>query len=65
GAGPELEVLVETHLLDQDIDLYGRTLEVGFVARLRDERKFGGLDELKFQISADAKEARTLLSSGS
>jgi riboflavin kinase/FMN adenylyltransferase len=56
--------LVETHLLDTTIDLYGRTLEVLFVKKLREERKFSGPDfmtALKTQITLDADQARSLL----
>jgi riboflavin kinase / FMN adenylyltransferase len=44
---------VETHLLDVDEDLYGERLEVRFLARLRDERTFGGAAELADQIARD------------
>lgn len=44
---------IEVHLLDFQGDLYGATLEVVFLSRLRDERKFAGVDELKAQILAD------------
>jgi riboflavin kinase/FMN adenylyltransferase len=61
-AGPgELQALVETHLLDFSEDLYGTTLEVRFVARLREERKFPGIDALKAQIALDAQQARGVL----
>lgn len=50
--------LVEAHLFDFDGDLYDREVDVGFVARLRDERRFGGVDELRHQIEADAAAAR-------
>lgn len=67
GGGPtdghELPALVETHLLDTTQDLYGKTLEVRFVKRLREERRFPGIDALKAQISADASQARVLLGS--
>ncbi|MEZ4393737.1 MAG: bifunctional riboflavin kinase/FAD synthetase [Polyangiales bacterium] len=52
---------VEVHLLDGDHDLYGRTLRVTFVARIRDERRFDGLDALVAQIRRDADEARDIL----
>lgn len=52
---------VEVHLFDFDGDLYGRTLRVGFVGRLRGEQKFDGLDALKAQIASDAERARRLL----
>ena len=52
----------EVHLLDWSGDLYGAHLRVHFVARIREERRFDGLDALKAQIGADAAEARTRLS---
>jgi len=51
---------VEVHLLDFGGDLYGQELEVNFVARLRDERKFASLDTLKEQIAVDIASARQL-----
>jgi riboflavin kinase/FMN adenylyltransferase len=49
---------VEVHLLDwKGGDLYGRDLEVRFLERLRGERKFAGVDELKRQIEADVAQA--------
>jgi riboflavin kinase / FMN adenylyltransferase len=53
-------VLVETHVLALDADLYGRSLRVGFVQRLRDERAFPSIDLLKAQIAADVARARVL-----
>ncbi|MGH2535849.1 MAG: riboflavin biosynthesis protein RibF [Candidatus Promineifilaceae bacterium] len=49
---------VEAHLLDFDADLYGRELELEFVRRLREERKFPGLDALVAQIRADIEATR-------
>jgi riboflavin kinase/FMN adenylyltransferase len=57
-----LPALIETHLLDQDLDLYGSTLEVRFIQRIREERKFSGVEALKNQIQSDCALARTLLS---
>ena len=54
----ELPVLVETHLLDQDLDLYGSTIEVQFMKKIREERKFSSIDELKNQIQLDTLTAR-------
>lgn len=49
----------EVHLLDVgDVDLYGATLRVHLVERLRDERKFATIDMLRAQIAADAARAR-------
>ena len=52
---------VEVHLLDFAGDLYGRPLEVAFVARLRDTRRFSGVEELKGQLAADVAAARLAL----
>ncbi|MFI5314918.1 MAG: bifunctional riboflavin kinase/FAD synthetase [Myxococcota bacterium] len=54
-------VLVETHLLDFEGDLYGRRIELAFHARIRAERRFGGPQELAQQIAIDAGEARRVL----
>jgi len=53
--------LVEVHLLDFSGDLYGHEMEVGFVARLRDEERFDGPDALVAQIRADVEAARARL----
>lgn len=52
---------VEVHLLEFAGDLYGRALAVDFVARLRDTRKFGGVEELVGQMRKDVAEARRIL----
>jgi riboflavin kinase / FMN adenylyltransferase len=52
-ARPEPRLRVEAHLLDFQGDLYGQELEVVFVEKLRDEIRFGSLDELKHQIARD------------
>ena len=49
--------VIETHVLDFDKDLYGARLRLGFVQRLRDEKKFDGVDALKAQIEADRARA--------
>jgi riboflavin kinase / FMN adenylyltransferase len=59
--GGEPRLHVEVYLLDVAIDLYGLTLAVEVVARLRDERRFTGIDALKAQIAADVEQARALL----
>ena len=55
------ELLLETHIMDFDGELYGRELEIEFVARLRDELHFASLDELVLQMRRDAAEARAIL----
>jgi riboflavin kinase / FMN adenylyltransferase len=49
---------VEVHLLDFAGDLYGQPLSVDFVARLRDTKKFAGVEALVEQLRTDAAEAR-------
>ena len=56
-----VEPLLEAHLFDFEGDLYGRRLEVEFVARLRDEEKFPDLPTLVAQMHRDADEARRIL----
>lgn len=51
---------IETHIFDVDRDLYGATIRVGFVLRLRDERAFDSVDVLRDQIAADCDRARVL-----
>jgi riboflavin kinase/FMN adenylyltransferase len=53
--------LLEVHLFDFDGDLYGQRMAVEFVAKLRDEKKFDGLEPLKTQMALDARSARELL----
>lgn len=48
---------VEVHLLQFQGDLYGQELEVTILEKLRDERKFGSMDELRAQIARDVSEA--------
>lgn len=60
-AGVGARVMLEVHLFDLDQDLYGRPLRVEFLHRLRDERRFPGVEALKEQIARDVAEARKLL----
>jgi len=53
-------LLVEAYLIDFDGDLYGHTLRIAFIARLRGERRFGSADELVAQMHRDVAEAREL-----
>ena len=52
---------VEVHILDFDGDLYGETIRVNFIRRLRAEIKFSGIDALSEQIKQDILKARELL----
>lgn len=54
--------LVEAHLLDvEGLDLYDRCVSIHFMARLRSEQRFAGLEALKAQIAEDVKNARLVL----
>lgn len=66
GFNPTFEnnaLSVEVHLLDFKADLYGQQLKVHFVQRLRDERKFSGIDELVVQIKKDILLGQAILHS--
>jgi riboflavin kinase/FMN adenylyltransferase len=52
---------LETFLIDFAGDLYGATLRLRLLARLRGETKFASLDELRAQIARDVADARTVL----
>ena len=53
--------LLETHVFDWSGSAYGRIVKVEFVERLRGEKKFSGLAELKAAIESDADHARRIL----
>lgn len=57
--GDHLESSVETHVIRWSGDLYGNVVRVRFLHRLRDEKKFGSIDELKDQIARDAARAES------
>ncbi len=65
GVRPTVErdghVLVEAHLLDFDGDLYGVRIDVGFRRWLREEQRFGSVDELVAQLALDVEHTRLLL----
>jgi riboflavin kinase/FMN adenylyltransferase len=57
-----VQTLLEVHVFDFSSDLYGREIEVEFVAKLRDEENYPTLDALVEQIHRDAAQARHILS---
>jgi len=57
----EMDVTVEVHLLGFEGNLYGETLHVEFLQRLRDEQKFDSPDALVAQLSRDEEHCRTVL----
>ncbi len=58
GGGAEI---IEVHLLDVEIDLYGKTMRVAFIDRIRNEQRFTSVDALVAQIEADIELAREIL----
>lgn len=57
------ERTVEAYLLDYHGDLYGYELTVDFIAKLRDEKKFASVDELKKQVAEDVRQGKSILDS--
>lgn len=63
-AGPRPTVRLEAFLLDHDgSDLYGQTMRIDFIERLRDERRFASKEALMEQIAADVARTRELAGS--
>jgi riboflavin kinase/FMN adenylyltransferase len=58
--GDGTRTTIETYVLGYDGDLYGRRVQLGFVQRLRDERRFDDVDALKAQMDADCRRAERL-----
>ena len=67
GVRPTFEtgrgLLIEAYLIDYDGDLYGQTLRVAFIGRLRGERRFPSVEELVAQMHRDVEAARELCAS--
>lgn len=55
-----LRLQVEVHLLDFQADIYGERARIQFVSRLRPERKFSSLEQLKAQVMLDIAQARRI-----
>ena len=53
-------LLIEAHLVDFDGDLYGETLRIAFVERMRGEKRFESVDELVEQMWADVRQAKEI-----
>lgn len=54
----EKKLTVETHLIDFEKDIYGKKIEVFFLKKIRDEKKFSSIEELKARIKYDMSKAR-------
>ena len=52
------KAILEVHLFDFSAEIYGEHVQVHFLYKVRDEQRFGSLDELKLQIEKDCIEAR-------
>ncbi len=69
GVRPAFEtgrgVLVEAYLIDFEGDLYGETLRIAFLERLRGEKAFDSVDALVEQMNADVEQVREIVGSGS
>ena len=67
GVRPTFEsgrgVLIETYLIDRDDDLYGTTLRVAYVKRLRGEKRFASVEELIAQMRIDVEDAKRVCAS--
>jgi len=59
--GPGGARTIETHILDFDEDIYGLDLRIEFCARLRDERRFDSLGDLRGQLCVDRQMASEIL----
>jgi riboflavin kinase/FMN adenylyltransferase len=57
------ELVLETHILNFNSDIYGRTLKIEFLKRLRDEKKFESRDALIHQIEYDKNVAQRIINS--
>jgi riboflavin kinase/FMN adenylyltransferase len=69
GVRPTFEtgrgLLVEAHLIGFDDDLYGETLRIAFIERLRGEKRFESVDDLVAQMNRDVEEAKQIAESAS
>jgi riboflavin kinase/FMN adenylyltransferase len=53
-------LLVEAHLIGFDGDIYGETLRIAFLERLRGEKRFDSVDDLVAQMNRDVEDARRI-----
>jgi riboflavin kinase / FMN adenylyltransferase len=49
---------IETHLFDFDVDIYGESLDIEFIKKIRDEKKFSTVNELIAQIKSDIDQTK-------
>lgn len=53
--------IIETHIFDFASDIYGSEIKVGFLRRIRDEKHFSGVEELKSQLQIDEMSAKKII----
>jgi riboflavin kinase/FMN adenylyltransferase len=58
-------ITLEVHILDFDNDIYGKDVQLQFVKRIRDEKQFSGLEELKNQLKMDERTVQSVLENSS
>lgn len=67
GKNPTIDVdkqtKIEVHLFEFNEDIYDQTIQIIFISRLRDEKKFENLEELKAQLVIDKKMCLELMHS--
>jgi hypothetical protein len=64
GIRPTLDmsrVTIEAHIFDYDEDIYGQSVSIHFIGRIRDEMRFSSLDILKSQLQTDKEKALAML----
>ena len=61
GDRAEDDFIIEVNIFDFNGDLYGKTLKVWFIDRIRDEEKFDGLESLKVQLHFDKEKTKEIL----
>lgn len=59
------DTVLEVHILNFDKEIYGKDIQLQFVKRIRDEKQFDGVDDLKTQLKNDEIEARSVLENSS
>jgi riboflavin kinase/FMN adenylyltransferase len=55
------KINIEVNIFDFESDIYNQIIDVELVGKVRDEKKFNGIDELKKQLSEDKKESLDIL----
>ena len=58
------DIAIESHVLDFDQDLYDKGMELEFVSRIREEKKYDSIHELQEQIGRDVQEVKKVLCNG-